>query len=67
MNLLEKQLSTVYFKDVRFPWVTLYKEGHVSNTSIDHNIIREQALQITAHFGVNKCTGSDGWIHRFKR
>jgi len=22
--LLEKQLSTVYFKDVRFPWVTLY-------------------------------------------
>ena len=24
MNLLEKQLSTVYFKDVRFPWVTLY-------------------------------------------
>jgi len=25
MNLLEKQLSTIYFKDVRFPWVTLYK------------------------------------------
>ena len=27
MNLLEKQLSTVYmyFKDVSFPWVTLYK------------------------------------------
>ena len=25
MNLLEKQLSTVYFKDVRFPWFTLYK------------------------------------------
>jgi len=24
VNLLEKQLSTVYFKDVRFPWVTLY-------------------------------------------
>ena len=24
MNLLEKQLSTVYFKDVRLPWVTLY-------------------------------------------
>ena len=24
MNLLEKQLSTVYFKDVRFPWVILY-------------------------------------------
>ena len=24
MNLLEKQLSTVYFKDVRFLWVTLY-------------------------------------------
>jgi len=22
--LLEKQLSTVYFKDVRLPWVTLY-------------------------------------------
>ena len=25
VNLLEKQLSTVYFKDVRFPWITLYK------------------------------------------
>jgi len=24
VNLLEKQLSTVYFKDVMFPWVTLY-------------------------------------------
>ena len=24
VNLLEKQLSTIYFKDVRFPWVTLY-------------------------------------------
>ena len=24
MDLLEKQLSTVYFKDFRFPWVTLY-------------------------------------------
>jgi len=24
MNLLEKQLNTVYFKEVRFPWVTLY-------------------------------------------
>ena len=24
MNLLEKQLSTVYFKDIRFLWVTLY-------------------------------------------
>jgi len=24
VNLLEKQLSTVYFKDVRLPWVTLY-------------------------------------------
>jgi len=24
VNLLEKQLSTVYLKDVRFPWVTLY-------------------------------------------
>jgi len=24
VNLLEKQLSTVHFKDVRFPWVTLY-------------------------------------------
>ena len=24
VNSLEKQLNTVYFKDVRFPWVTLY-------------------------------------------
>jgi len=24
VNLLEKQLSTVYFKDARFPWVILY-------------------------------------------
>ena len=24
MNLLEKQMSTVYFKDVKFPWITLY-------------------------------------------
>jgi len=24
VNLLEKQLRTVYFKDVSFPWVTLY-------------------------------------------
>jgi len=29
VNLLEKQLSTVYFKDVRFPCVTLCK--HVSD------------------------------------
>jgi len=26
VNLLEKQLSTVYFKDVRLPWVTLYEK-----------------------------------------
>jgi len=24
VNLLEKQLKIIYFKDVRFPWVTLY-------------------------------------------
>jgi len=24
VNLLEKKLNTVYFKNVRFPWVTLY-------------------------------------------
>ena len=24
VNLLEKQLGTIYFKDVRFPWATLY-------------------------------------------
>jgi hypothetical protein len=29
VNLLEKQLSTVYFKDVRFPWVTLYFIRHI--------------------------------------
>ena len=29
MNLLEKQLSTVYFKDVRFLWVTLYNNKTV--------------------------------------
>ena len=28
MNLLEKQPSTVYFEDVRFPWVTLYIASH---------------------------------------
>jgi len=25
VNLLEKQLNNAYFKDVRFPWFTLYK------------------------------------------
>ena len=28
VDLLEKQLSTVYFKDVSFPWVTLYNSTH---------------------------------------
>ena len=28
VNLLEKQLITVYFKDVRFPRVTLYYSGY---------------------------------------
>ena len=28
VNLLEKQLSTVYFKDVRFPWVTVFYTVH---------------------------------------
>jgi len=28
VNLLEKQLSTVYFNDVRFPWVTLYNYNY---------------------------------------
>jgi len=27
VNLLEKQLSTVYFKDVSFPWDTLYNQS----------------------------------------
>ena len=27
MDLLEKQLSAVYFKDLRFPWVTLYNRN----------------------------------------
>jgi hypothetical protein len=31
------------------------------------NIIREQDSQITAHFGTNKFTGSDGWIDRFNK
>ena len=31
MNLLEKQLSTVYFKDVRFPWVNLYFDWTATN------------------------------------
>jgi centromere protein B len=44
-----------------------YQQAHVSNTSINGNIVREQASQITAHFGVNKFTVSDGWIDRFKR
>jgi len=29
VNLLEQQLNTVYFKDVRFPWVTLYNARYV--------------------------------------
>ena len=33
MNLLEKQLSTVYFKDVRFLWVTLYFLKHAKYIS----------------------------------
>ena len=36
MNLLEKQLSTVYFKDVRFPCVTLYV-GYVYFYSLLYN------------------------------
>jgi monomeric isocitrate dehydrogenase len=31
VNLFEKQLSTVYFKDVRFPWITLYKSQLIDN------------------------------------
>jgi len=34
MNLLEKQLSTVYFKDVSFLWVTLYNICYSINYSI---------------------------------
>jgi len=44
-----------------------YQQAHVSHTSMNGNIIRAQALPITAHFGVNRFTGSDGWIDRFKR
>jgi len=35
VNLLEKQLSTVYFKDVRFPWVTLYIPVYLLNVLIN--------------------------------
>ena len=34
MNLLEKQLSTVYFKDVSFPWVTLYLALYFCSTGL---------------------------------
>jgi hypothetical protein len=34
VNLLEKQLGTVYFKDVRFPWVTLYLLFGMGNDSV---------------------------------
>jgi len=34
VNLLEKQLSTVYFKDVSFPWVTLYYNCPSINATI---------------------------------
>jgi len=40
VNLLEKQLSTVYFKYVRFPWVTLYvllTRGIIFNTKCEFN------------------------------
>jgi len=33
VNLLEKQLSTVYFKDVRFSWATLYMWPHAAEQS----------------------------------
>ena len=39
VNLLEKQLSTVYFKDVRFPWVTLYFSLTLLAACIIHLII----------------------------
>jgi hypothetical protein len=41
MNLLEKQLGTVYFKDVRFPWVTLYI------IYCFRSIIREKLIELT--------------------
>jgi len=31
VNLLEKQLSNVYFKDVRFPWDILYQKFSIPN------------------------------------
>jgi len=34
VNLLEKQLSTISFKDFRFPWVTLYKH----DTKYEYNV-----------------------------
>jgi hypothetical protein len=41
VNLLEKQLSSVYFNDVRFPWVTLYIDGCETFYSISHNKKKE--------------------------
>ena len=51
MNLLEKQLSTVYFKDVRFPWVTLYYS--YLNIGVDGLVgwtIRDQELHILVFY-----------------
>jgi len=39
VNLFEKQLSTVYFKDVRFPWVTLYKLLHQVGLQKNPNVL----------------------------
>jgi hypothetical protein len=54
-------------EELEFALAARYQQAHVSNTSINGNIIREQTSQITAHFGVNKFTGSYGWIDRFNR
>ena len=43
MNLLEKQLITVYFKDARFPWITLYDTttSMLIGIYIQNNIFRD--------------------------
>ena len=46
MNLLEKQLSTVYFKDVRFPWVTLYNITTYHNYFTNSHAVWKERLVV---------------------
>jgi len=60
VNLLKKQLSTVYFKDVRFQWVTLYKGKTLS-------LSRDKAVGVLTRLRARRLRNFGSILSRDKR